>query len=134
MFAQQLQKLFEVLGQAPLNHCDESGLRVAGRLHWLHVVSNAQLAFYGVHPKRGTRAINKFNILPRCNGWHVHDRWAPHFTYQVCGMVVKWPLICRMDSVAIVGIWRSAQPTVIGHLADDRGAAQAGPGQGLLKS
>ena len=74
--------LWELLPQAPVNHCDESGVRVAGRLHWLHVVSNAHLTFYGVHPKRGTEAMNALDILPRCHHWLVHDHWAPYFTYQ----------------------------------------------------
>lgn len=78
------QRLKVLLPQAPLNHCDESGLRVAGRLHWLHVVSNAQLTFYGVHPKRGTEAMDEFNILPHCRGWIIHDHFKPYFTYQKC--------------------------------------------------
>ena len=78
------QRLKELLAQAPLNHCDESGLRVAGRLHWLHVVSNAHLTFYGVHPKRGTQAMNEFNILPQCKGWLIHDHFKPYFTYEQC--------------------------------------------------
>ena len=78
------QRLKVLLPQAPLNHCDESGLRVAGRLHWLHVVSNASLTFYGVHPKRGTEAMNELNILPHCKGWIIHDHWAPYFTYEDC--------------------------------------------------
>jgi len=78
------QELKILLPQAPLNHCDESGVRVANRLHWLHVVSNAHLTFYGVHPKRGTEAMNEFNILPHCKGWIIHDHWAPYFTYADC--------------------------------------------------
>jgi transposase len=75
------QRLVELLPQAPLNHCDESGLRVAKRLHWLHVVSNPALTFYGVHPKRGTAAMDYFGILPRCKNWLMHDHWKPYFTY-----------------------------------------------------
>ena len=74
--------LWELLPQANVNHCDESGLRVAGQLHWLHVVSNAHLTFYGVHPKRGTEAMDYFDILPRCHHWLVHDHWRPYFTYD----------------------------------------------------
>lgn len=51
--------------QAAVNHCDESGVRVAGRLHWLRVVCNAHLTFSGVHPKRGTEAMNALDIMGR---------------------------------------------------------------------
>lgn len=76
------QRVQDLLVQAPLVHGDESGLRVAGRLHWLHVVSTAQLTFYGVHPNRGTKAMDEFNILPRCKNWIIHDHFKPYFTYQ----------------------------------------------------
>ena len=78
------QQVVELLPQAPVNHCDESGLRVAKSLHWLHVVSNPALTFYGVHPKRGREAMDHFDILPRCTHWLIHDHWKPYFTYDQC--------------------------------------------------
>jgi transposase len=78
------QRLVELLPQAPLNHCDESGLRVGKKLHWLHVVSNAELTFYGVHPKRGVEAMNYFNIIPHCKNWLIHDHFKCYFTYEGC--------------------------------------------------
>ena len=47
------QRVKDLLPQAPLVHGDESGLRVAGRLHWLHVVSTAQLTarYHGILAK-----------------------------------------------------------------------------------
>lgn len=76
------QRLVQLLPQAPVNGCDESGLRVAKSLHWLHVVSNPQLTFYGVHAKRGAEAMDEMGILPRCRNWLIHDHWKPYFSYR----------------------------------------------------
>jgi transposase len=76
--------LAELLVKAALVHLDETGMRVEGRLHWLHVVSTEQLTCYGVHPRRGTEALDAFGIVPRCRSWVVHDHWAPYFTCENC--------------------------------------------------
>lgn len=78
------QKVKLLLPQAALVHADESGLRVAGKLHWLHVVCTPCLTFYGVHRKRGRKAMDEFDILPRCHHWIIHDHFAPYFTYKDC--------------------------------------------------
>ncbi len=78
------QRVLGLLPQAPVNGCDESGVRVAKTLHWLHVVSNPALTFYGVHPKRGREAMDDFGILPRCKNWLIHDHWKPYLSYREC--------------------------------------------------
>jgi transposase len=78
------QRLEELLPQAPVNGCDESGLRADKSLHWLHVVSNPWLTLYGVHPKRGAQAMDELGIVPRCKNWLIHDHWKPYFSYDHC--------------------------------------------------
>jgi transposase len=56
---------------------DESGVRVEGKLHWLHVASNDELTSYHVSEYRGKKAFNEHNILPAYEGTVVHDCWKP---------------------------------------------------------
>lgn len=75
-------RLRDLLRQAPLAHFDETGVRVAGRLHWLHGASTDALTWYGVHAKRGSKAMDEFGILPRFHGRAVHDCLESYFRYR----------------------------------------------------
>lgn len=73
-----------VLCQAPVLHSDETGVRQAGRLAWIHVASTQQLTHYGVHAKRGAEATTAIGILPSFRGVSVHDGWKPYQTQTTC--------------------------------------------------
>jgi hypothetical protein len=66
---------------APVAGFDETGMRVAGRLAWLHSASTSTDVLLAVHAKRGTKAMDAIGILPKFAGVGVHDAWAPYDTY-----------------------------------------------------
>jgi transposase len=70
------------LAAAPVAHFDETGVRVAGRLHWLHSASTDRLSLFTVHPKRGRQAMDQAGVLPGFQGVAVHDGWSPYTCYQ----------------------------------------------------
>lgn len=72
----------DALRAAPLVHFDESGMRVAGSLHWLHSASTDKYSLFTVHPHRGTKGMNDMGVLPHFTGVAVHDAWAPYDTYK----------------------------------------------------
>jgi transposase len=67
------EQIKDALRRAAVLHNDETGVRVGGKLHWVHVASTAQLTHYGVQAKRGSAATAAIGILPGFSGTSVHD-------------------------------------------------------------
>lgn len=62
-------------------HFDETGLRVQGKLRWVHSASTADYSLITCHDKRGVAAMDSAGVLPVFTGVAVHDAWAPYDTY-----------------------------------------------------
>jgi transposase len=77
-------KIKRRLRHSPVIHADETGLRVAGRLHYVHVASTARLTHYGADARRGKAAIDEINILRQYRGTCVHDGWLSYTFYPKC--------------------------------------------------
>ena len=67
---------------SPVLHCDETGMKIEGKRHWLHVASTDKYTCYFAHSKRGSEAINAMGILPEFKGVAVHDGWKPYNAYD----------------------------------------------------
>jgi len=85
--APALAEIERQLLQSDVVHFDESGLRVAGQLHWIHSASTELLTFIGLHLKRGQKAMVELGILPRFSGRAVHDHWAAYLAFTACDHV-----------------------------------------------
>jgi hypothetical protein len=72
----------ERLTKAGVAHFDETRLRVASRLRWVHSASTGKYVLITVHDKRGREAMNAASVLPAFTGIAVHDGWSPYDTYD----------------------------------------------------
>ena len=78
------EQIKDALRQADVLHNDETGVRVHGRLQWVHVTSTPQVTHYAAHPKRGSDAMTDIGILPAFEGISVHDGLRAYRQYA-CG-------------------------------------------------
>lgn len=63
----------DTLAQGGVRHLDETGLRVAGKLHWLHTICDGAFTHYRISSKRGD--VPSF----LSGGMVVHDHWKPYY-------------------------------------------------------
>jgi transposase len=79
-----LESIQQQIIAADVANFDESGLRVEGKLHWLHVASTETLTHYHVDRKRGQIGMQAGGILPEFQGNAVHDHWKPYLNFEGC--------------------------------------------------
>jgi transposase len=76
--ASTVERIADAVAQAEVAGADESGFRVAGKLHWLHAAVTEALTWLGLHAKRGKLAFEDFGLLYRITGTLIHDGWASY--------------------------------------------------------
>ena len=95
-----LATVCDQLAAAPVAHFDETGARVAGRLHWVHSASTRLLTLLSVHARRGKAAMDAAGVLPGFAGVAVHDGWAPYWRYDVTHALCGAHLLRELEGVA----------------------------------
>ena len=69
------------LKQAPAAYFDETGIRVSGENHWVHVASSKMCSLFGIYRGRGKSAHEAMGILPGFTGIAHRDAYRPYDDY-----------------------------------------------------
>ena len=85
-----MQDIQELLKQSEVTHFDETGVRVKGRLYWVHNSSTGDYTYQTIHEKRGQEGIDDNGVISASSGVAVHDCWGPYWKYNnvthaICG-------------------------------------------------
>ena len=72
----------EQLAASEVVHFDETGGRVAGRLHWIHVACTDTWTLFHLDAKRGRTAMDTAGVLPTFTGVAVHDGLVVYRQYD----------------------------------------------------
>jgi transposase len=65
-------------------HVDETGLRVANQLKYVHVASTKKLTYLSVHQRRGRAAIEEIGLVGNYTGTLVRDCFVSYDGYGQC--------------------------------------------------
>lgn len=75
----------QAVAEAPVVHFDETGMRVAKKLHWFHVASTSLFTYLFVHAQRGKEALEaEQSLLKDFKNRAVHDCLSAYFTFTQC--------------------------------------------------
>jgi transposase len=78
-----LSVVTDLLRNEPAVHFDETGARVEGSLHWIHVASSVLYTLLACHKPRGRVAMDDIGVIDAMAGIAVHDGWKPYRSYDV---------------------------------------------------
>jgi len=80
-------------------HFDETGGRVAGKLHWVHSASTSLLTLLDCHPKRGRAAMDDLGVIDQMTGIAHHDGWRPYRVYDVVHSLCNAHHLRELDEI-----------------------------------
>lgn len=89
----------DVVAALPRVHFDETGLRVAKSLHWVHSASNNLYTFLSVETKRGQAGMDASGVLPRFTGIAIHDCWKPYWRYIISHAICNAHLLRELIGI-----------------------------------
>jgi transposase len=126
-------KIKRGLRRSAVIHADETGLRVKGKLAYVHVASSDRLTHYAADVRRGKAAIDEIDILPAYRGTCVHDGWLsythyPSCRHALCGAHLLRELTYFEELCEVTKAWAAPLKEL---LLEIKGAAEREGAQGL---
>lgn len=79
--SETMEKVSEEIGKEKVNHRDETGVYVDGKLHWVHTASTENYTRQTISPKRGKEGIESNGDVRNYKGVMVHDCFGPYWDY-----------------------------------------------------
>ncbi len=92
----------DLLCDAPAVNFDETGGRVAGSLHWVHVACSALYTLIECHKRRGTVAMDEMGVIEKMRGIAVHDGWKPYRSYDVLHALCNAHHLRELEGIGVV--------------------------------
>ncbi len=111
------------LFQSIVNYFDETGLRVAGSLHWLHTCCNGLFTYLFVHKHRGMEALqDAASILPGYKNRAVLDCLGSYFKFDeclhaICGAHLLRELVAPEEKGTVWASWFRRYLLTLYHLS-----------------
>lgn len=97
--------IHQALRASPTAHADETGGRIAGKLHWIHGFGSAEHTLFVVREQRGGSVINgPDSHLAAFEGWLIHDCLASYLImpgavkHGLCNAHLLRELTARMEA------------------------------------
>ena len=87
-----------------ITNFDETGLRAAEKLHWLHCACSGPWRYYTVQERHGEEGMDAMGVLPNKEGGvATHDFWKPYHNYRnmdhaMCGVQLEHGLIYATET------------------------------------
>lgn len=77
-----VEKIVEALLKESVVYCDETGVNINGKLHWIHTVATELYTFLSLQKKRGKEGMDAAGFLLLYTGIIVHDCWQAYFQFD----------------------------------------------------
>lgn len=99
-----VNKIRQEVTDRPVTNFDETGLRAAEKLHWLHCACSGAWRYYTVQERRGEEGMEAMGVLPNKEGGvATHDFWKPYHRYRnvdhaMCGAHLERELLYVIET------------------------------------